>query len=84
MNEKIKVLMDIIVEAYNNTEHCVKNPYFYSLSTCYNSIAVDAGVDKNMEKYIKEHTPQDIYNQYYWHKSSDGGRMYISVKKESL
>jgi len=80
MNEEIKTLMNIVIEAYNNTEHCIKNPYYYSLNICYNSKSVDAGVDKNMERYIKEHTPKDIYDQYDWHKSSDGARMYISLK----
>ena len=47
---------------------------------CYNSIHVDAGVDVNMENYIKLHTSQDVYNQYDWHKSSDGSRMFISIK----
>ena len=80
MNEKIKTLLDIITEAYNNTEHCVNNPYYYSFNMCYNSIRVDAGVDVNMENYIKLHTSQDVYNQYDWHKSSDGSRMFISIK----
>ena len=80
MNEKIKTLIDIITEAYNNTEHCINNPYYYGFNICYNSKYVDAGVDVNMENYIKSHTSQDIYNQYYWHKPSDGGRMFISIK----
>lgn len=71
--------MDIIIEAYDNTEHCVSNPYYYSFNIKYNSKYVDAGVDANMEKYIKEHTSQDIYNQYDWHRYSDGGRMIISI-----
>lgn len=80
MNEKITTLMNIIIEAYNNTEHNVSNPYFYSLNIRYNTNSVDAGIDTNMEKYIKEHTETDIYNQYDWTKSSDGGRTYITIK----
>ena len=79
MNEKIKTLIDIIMEAYNNTHHCVNNPYYYSFTMRYDGNGIDAGVDEIMEIYIKRNTPQDIYNQYDWYKS-DGGRMFISIK----
>ena len=80
MNEKNKKLMDIILEAYNNTYHSVDNSYYYSFTIGYNLKYIDAGIDANMEKYIKDHVSQDIYDQYDWHRSSNGGRMIISIK----
>lgn len=78
MHPKLRQLIDIITNAYENTEHCEKNSFFYHIDMQYNENKLHAGIDANMEKYIKDNTPKDIYEQYHWFRS-DSGRTYVSV-----